>query len=104
MAPGETMRIPLSGWSEATVPDWGLSAQLWGGNVIGQGVDIIGSRLRILDGGAFTPTLNAGEQATLSVTMPGGAASGSWFGVVVHSYDPSRPRDSHYWPVGFYVP
>lgn len=120
-APGQTVAIPLSGWSTAPMNDWMVAAARINGFPQGCG----GSECPVLSiatarGTGTAPgcsphqAINNGVSGTLSVQMPADAMSGDFSVIVILSFRENagpmgcdRAADTdyyHQWPVGVYVP
>jgi hypothetical protein len=106
VAAGATVTIPLVGWSTAPTTDWYLD---WGeiaatGGTWNENIDA--ARSYSFQGNVY-PVVNNGETATLTVTAPVGAPSGSFDEIIVYSSaeSPLPSQDQyHPWPVGVYIP
>jgi hypothetical protein len=84
---GIAATFTLTGWSRAPVANWGIQAIPWIGDfAIGVSLD--------------RETLNNGETATLSITIPYPVASGTYGAVRVQS---SAGGETPSWPVAFLV-
>jgi hypothetical protein len=117
VAAGETVAIPLIGWSTAPIDNWfldlgyegstspnlsGISPQVTLCTTLGVGQTQWGSY----------PLMNVGELAQVALTMDPSAMPGDFVTVQIHSFtrdiqDPAFPLDEDYWHdwfVGFYVP
>lgn len=91
--PGKTVSIPATGWATGSMPDWRLDA-------------FIESNTPGFDVGT-APTLASGGTATVTVTAPAGAQSGTFAVVNVASLRPSESfmiDGEHINLVGVYVP
>jgi hypothetical protein len=116
--PGGSLSVPLSAWSSARVENWYLSVTL---------MNVGGVDLSAISGGSVTistplgsespgpgcsshPAINAGQTATLQITVPSTVPSGSFAVLGIRSYregsDCQRPLDGddyHFWPLGIVV-
>jgi hypothetical protein len=73
-----TLTFTVTGWSTAPVPDWNLWAFATGDQTFAPGV--------LLNGGTGVVAINNGTTATLKITVPKGAPSGSYAGITLFSY------------------
>jgi hypothetical protein len=103
VAPGQTVAIPLVGWSTGTVSDWFLRA-----STVSTSPDLAAEQPALCN----PAIMNAGAVAEVSLTMDPSAVPGDFVTVRIDSFtddpnDPSLPfGDDYYhaWFVGFYVP
>jgi hypothetical protein len=105
LAQGETVHVPITGWSTArTKNDWIISATPTFGYNDFQ-VSLTSSTSTNTLSGTF-PTLNNGRVATLTVRASDRAPSGLAYVVVAIVSSPVEVASDalHFWPVGFYVP
>jgi hypothetical protein len=80
-ASDQTITFNVTGWSTASMMAWGAWA------VPGPLGTIDPTALNpLLDGTNYPITFNNGDMATMTLTVPGGTASGSYAGVIVYSY------------------
>lgn len=111
-APGQELDIPITGWSTAPTTDfWVTSSPAAQSDPNDTYAVVVDAKRTGALAGKVTPLLNNGEQASLKVTIPATAASGSWAVLSIRSAhtDPSgNPIDgedrSHLWALGIYVP
>jgi hypothetical protein len=119
--PGETVTIPITGWSAGTTTSWLFSpAHVADTNdpTLLDGV-ADGGIASSSEAGAGTTgdcyvrgAMNDGTNGTVEVTMPLSAQSGDYLVVGIHSfredpatcYPPATEDLFHVWPVGVYVP
>jgi hypothetical protein len=103
--PGETIHVPITGWSTSRIEhDWVISATpTFGYSQFG--VTLTSSTSTNTLSGVF-PTLNNGKVATLTVRATMAAKHGVAYMVVAVVSSPIGPSTDtlHFWPVGFYVP
>jgi hypothetical protein len=104
IAAGQTITIPVTGWSTAPTGDWPLRAYLRAGSVAGFTAKPDAATHVTIGNNTF-PTLNNGTSATLTVTAPN-APSGSFQVIALVSFPPpmTSPDSYHFWLVGVYVP
>jgi hypothetical protein len=119
--PGGTVKIPVTGWSEAATSNWLLSpyhvaetndpTTLDG--VADGGIQATSEAGAGTTGDCFVrAALNDGTSGTVDVTVPATAQSGDYIVVGLHSFredpttcEPPLTEDLyHFWPVGVYVP
>jgi hypothetical protein len=109
---GQSVNIPLTGWSTASTPAWVISTFAKDTTAFPGVAWHTSSAAQATFGGKQYATLDNGGSATLKVTAPVGAASGSW-GVFetrseyldAQGVVPTDGRDEfHFSPVGVYVP
>jgi hypothetical protein len=105
VAAGQKVDITLTGWSTGAMSDWyldWLELTATGGK---WAETVTGSRTFHTNNFDFA-AVNNGTTATLSVTAPAGAASGSWDLVYIYS-TPEKATDTpdlyHIMPIGIYV-
>ena len=107
-----SVTIPLTGWStSADLPDWDIASIVKSASVTGFTVrtsaathESVSAKLRA--------TTNNGRAASVMVTAPAGAASGSYAVISVRSWPVTPSGDFvwgdsdpfHYWLVGVHVP
>jgi hypothetical protein len=109
---GQTVQVPFTGWSTAPTGDWIVRSFVTGSsNSALAYITSISSTTSTTLGGHTYSTLNNGQNATLSITMPAGALSGDWAGVSINSkhtdssFNPLPGEDDfHRWMIGVYVP
>jgi len=103
---GSTVQITLTGWSTAQMGDWYLDhAEI--GATGGTWKESLSSSRSFKYQGYVYPALNNAETATLKVTAPANAQSGSYDTIMVFSSAEQMSPASdlyHVWPVGVYVP
>lgn len=121
VAAGDTVSIPVTGWSAAATTDWLLSPHLASTNdapvfdTIVDGGVTVSSELGIATASGCSPRygVNDGTSATVRVTAPATAQHGDYVVIGLHalrekpppSCYPSVSEDEyHFWPVGVYVP
>jgi hypothetical protein len=99
-APGQTVQIPLTAWSTAPRPDWYLVPFLGSGVPDGTRATVTTASSQTIDGTAFY-SINNGQTATLSVTLPAKGMDSSQpvvVGVLSVSADPRE--DQHQSVIG----
>jgi hypothetical protein len=116
---GSVVTIPLEGWSVAATSNWLLHASFVYGTEAFDTIpaaDIgLTSSLGIgTSGTCYTRyAMNAGQTATVSLTVPSSAASGDYGVLSIESfrekpspscYPPITEDDHHFWLVGLHVP
>ncbi len=109
---GQTIQIPFTGWSTAPTGDWIVRPFVTGSSSSALAFTTsISSASSTTIGGYIYSTLNNGQDATLSVTVPTGAVSGDWVAASINSkhtdssFNPLPGEDDfHRWMVGVYVP
>jgi hypothetical protein len=117
--PGQSVSIPVNGWSAAATSEWLIYPHVSVTSATGSFVDL-------LDGGVNTSSpigvgtggncltrwaMNNGVGATVELTASPTAASGDYVVFRMDSfredstcYPPVAQDDFHFWPVGVYVP
>lgn len=84
---GAPMSFTVTGWSEDAVPDWTVQATPWIGDYA-------------IEASLDRTTMNNGQMATLTVTVPYAVVSGTYGAVRIESLTNS---DTASWPVAFTV-
>ncbi len=84
---GVPLKFTVTGWSRGPVADWPIEASGWVGDYE-------------IDASLDRETLNNGETATLTVTIPDAQPSGTFGAVLLRA---SGPADDPAWPVTFVV-
>ena len=85
-AAGTTVTIALAGWSTAATTDWVLRPTIVGSSDATIAFTAsVSSPMLATFGGKTLPTINNGGTATLAITIPTGAVSGSWVAVQLNS-------------------
>lgn len=111
-SPGDTLNIPLTGWSTASIPDWPIRA-LNGpsGDLINYATARVESTTNVTIAGVTYQTINNGRDATLKLTIPPKAKSGWWNLVHIRSFHvddsgltPPTEDLAHRWTIGTFVP
>ena len=106
VAAGQSVTITLTGWSTGATGDWYLD---WGEITATGGKwneTVTGANTFTADNFTYA-AVNNGTTATLTVTAPAGAASGSYDLLYLYSSPEQASATSdlyHLWPVGIYVP
>jgi hypothetical protein len=105
VSPGGTIDIPLTGFSTGTISDWSLYATLLNSSDPGY-TATISSPKTVSQQGVVFEMINNGKNATMTVTAPAGAGSGSWavFGIQSVPEVGVGGDPQHLWPVGVHVP
>jgi hypothetical protein len=85
MTAGVPLTFTVTGWSRAAVADWPIQATSWVGDYA-------------IDVSLKPATLNNGQTAVLTVTVPFVQASGTYGAVLLRSLGPA---DSPAWPIAF---
>jgi hypothetical protein len=88
--PGQVLTFTITGWSTTTVPDWAIKV------VNSDNSDYTAAQLKPV---LVPSVINNGQTATLMLTVPTTATSGTAGGVYIMSGVSNR-----FWPVGFQVP
>jgi hypothetical protein len=104
VAPGATVRIPITGWSTGQMDDWMIEYNVDGG---GDGFTIaLTSPTMAMGMMGPVPTINNGRTAELAVTAGSTVQRGMSFVIVeIDSLLMNPGSDTlHFWPVGVYVP
>jgi Kazal-type serine protease inhibitor domain len=115
--PGETLSIPVTGWSASTTGNWFLNRDVStaaASTSFASSDAVITSSLGISSpaGCGARYAMNASDTATLTVTVPSTAKAGDYAVFLVTSFDetaslcnPTMAQDfQHFWPVGVYLP
>jgi hypothetical protein len=89
---GESVMVPLTGWSSEPTADWKLQAGIRASSRGGFSANL----------GATT--INNGTQVTLSIGVPADAVSGDYAVVRLLSTQPASSDESAIWVAGVYVP
>jgi hypothetical protein len=103
--PSQTLHIPITGWSTASMSDWAISASIDTG-YDGFSLVLDSPTMVTTPGGNQVPSINNGATATLTVTAPSNAQHGVFYITAeIDSFVLGPSSDSyHFWPIGFYVP
>ncbi len=107
IAPGGSLQIPVTGFSDRATADWWMWATPYTSSDSSlQFTATVTSPTEIVEDAGTWPTTNNGRQATLTVTAPAGATSGTWATVLVESYPLVNPNQDPFelWILGVYVP
>src|SRR5262249_30190168 len=112
-APGQTVTIPVTGWSTAPTADWAVRVFADSRSPLATTPFSVAltSATSASFGSSTYPTLDNRAQALLSVTVPAGTPSGAWQVVAITSAHLTAAGglvDSedylHRWLAGVYVP
>ncbi|MFO0727329.1 MAG: hypothetical protein U1E65_26350 [Myxococcota bacterium] len=89
---GQTIQIPITGWSTLPLEDWGIDA-------FDEGIGPLSCDLML-----SSNMINNGRVVMLSVTAPANARAGDWGSFEVDSSRMGAGTDTyHLWPIGVYV-